>query len=61
MITIEPRDSRRAEKYRLAAEVHARGLSSATMRVLLTYKPGQLKRMIRRADESEATAKENVQ
>ena len=50
-------DPRRAEKHRLAAEVHARGLSSAPLRVLRTYKPGVLKRMLRRADAPKPAGK----
>jgi len=41
-------------KRSLAERVHAAGLSNADLPTLLTYKPGQLRRMLRRADEREA-------
>lgn len=52
-------DPRRAEKHRLAAEVHARGLSSAPLRVLRTYKPGVLRRCLRRAADRSREATEH--
>jgi hypothetical protein len=52
MIRHEPRDPRREEKRSLAAEVHARGLSSRSERM----KPGELRRLLARAEDRARSA-----
>jgi hypothetical protein len=56
MIRHEPRDPRREEKRSLAAEVHARGLSSRSERELRRMKPGELRRLLARAEDRARSA-----